>query len=111
MFILPQALVDSVFKMAEGKKGPVETMPMRILDERGIPYEPRQQARKQSTAEGVAKDLGVLIAIPVKRSAYGLTLLPSLVCPIMRACLAGSICCELLQTIAQDLWAAEIACR
>jgi Cys-tRNA(Pro)/Cys-tRNA(Cys) deacylase len=48
------------------KKGTTKTMPMRILDEVGIPYEPRQQARKQFTAEGVAEDLGVPLAWVVK---------------------------------------------
>jgi Cys-tRNA(Pro)/Cys-tRNA(Cys) deacylase len=36
------------------------------LEEKGIPYEPRQQARKQFTAEGVAEDLGVPVAWVVK---------------------------------------------
>jgi len=44
------------------KKGTATTLPMRILDEKGIAYEPRQQARKQFTAEGVAEDLGVPVA-------------------------------------------------
>jgi Cys-tRNA(Pro)/Cys-tRNA(Cys) deacylase len=48
------------------KKGTAKTMPMRILEEKGIPYEPRQQARKQFTAEGVAEDLGVPVAWVVK---------------------------------------------
>lgn len=48
------------------KKGTAKTMPMRILDEKGIPYEPREQARKQFTAEGVAEDLGVPVAWVVK---------------------------------------------
>jgi Cys-tRNA(Pro)/Cys-tRNA(Cys) deacylase len=39
---------------------------MRILEEKGIPYEPRQQARRQLTAEGVADDLGVPVAWVVK---------------------------------------------
>lgn len=39
---------------------------MRILEEKGIPYEPRTQARKQLTAEGVAEDLGVPVAWVVK---------------------------------------------
>ena len=41
-------------------------MPMRVLEEKGIPYEPRQQTRKQFTAEGVADDLGVPVAWVVK---------------------------------------------
>jgi Cys-tRNA(Pro)/Cys-tRNA(Cys) deacylase len=53
-------------QMAKRKKGAAKTMPMRILEEKGIPYEPRQQARKQFTAEGVAADLGVPVAWVVK---------------------------------------------
>ena len=61
------------------KKGTATTMPMRLLDEKGIPYRPRQQARKQFTAEGVADDLGVPLAWVVKamiveRSAGGFSL-------------------------------------
>jgi Cys-tRNA(Pro)/Cys-tRNA(Cys) deacylase len=52
--------------MAKRKKGTAKTLPMRILEEKGIPFEPRQQARKQYTAEGVAQDLGVLVAWVVK---------------------------------------------
>jgi len=48
--------------MVKKKKGTATTLPMRILDEKGISYEPRQQARKQFTAEGVAEDLGVPVA-------------------------------------------------
>jgi Cys-tRNA(Pro)/Cys-tRNA(Cys) deacylase len=52
--------------MAKKKKATTKTLPMRILDEQGIPYQPRQQARKQFTAEGVAEDLGVPVAWVVK---------------------------------------------
>jgi Cys-tRNA(Pro)/Cys-tRNA(Cys) deacylase len=52
--------------MAKKKKATATTLPMRILDEKGIPYEARQQARKQLTAEGVAEDLGVPVAWVVK---------------------------------------------
>ena len=52
--------------MAKKKKSTAKTMPMRILEEKGIPYEPRQQARKQFTAEGVAEDLGVPVGWVVK---------------------------------------------
>jgi Cys-tRNA(Pro)/Cys-tRNA(Cys) deacylase len=52
--------------MAKKKKAATKTLPMRILDEQGIPYRPRQQARKQFTAEGVAEDLGVPVAWVVK---------------------------------------------
>lgn len=52
--------------MAKKKKATATTLPMRALDEKGISYEPRQQARKQLTAEGVAQDLGVPVAWVVK---------------------------------------------
>ena len=52
--------------MAKKKKAAAKTLPMRILEEKGIFYEPRQQARKQLTAEGVANDLGVPVAWVVK---------------------------------------------
>jgi Cys-tRNA(Pro)/Cys-tRNA(Cys) deacylase len=52
--------------MAKKKKGMPKTLPMRILEEKGIPYEAHQQARKQLTAEGVAEDLGVPVAQVVK---------------------------------------------
>ena len=52
--------------MARKKKATAKTLPMRILDEKGIAYQPRQQARKQFTAEGVAEDLGVPVAWVVK---------------------------------------------
>ncbi len=48
------------------KKRTAKTLPMRILEEKGIVYEARQQARKQFTAEGVAEDLGVPVAWVVK---------------------------------------------
>jgi len=52
--------------MAKKKAGGAKTMPMRVLDEKGIPYEARQQSSKQFTAEGVAEDLGVPVAQVVK---------------------------------------------
>ncbi len=52
--------------MAKKKKGMTKTMPMRVLEEKGISYEPRQQSSKQYTAEGVAEDLGVSVAQVVK---------------------------------------------
>jgi len=53
--------------MAKKKKGgTATTMAMRALDEKGVAYEPRQQAHKQLTAEGVAEDLGVPVAWVVK---------------------------------------------
>jgi Cys-tRNA(Pro)/Cys-tRNA(Cys) deacylase len=48
------------------KKRTAKTLPMRILEEKGIAYEARQQARKQFSAEGVAEDLGVPVAWVVK---------------------------------------------
>ena len=52
--------------MAKKEKGAARTMPMRVLDDKGIAYTPRQQARKQFTAQGVADDLGVPVAWVVK---------------------------------------------
>jgi Cys-tRNA(Pro)/Cys-tRNA(Cys) deacylase len=52
--------------MAKNKKGVAKTLPMRVLEEKGIAYEPLQQSRKQHTAEGVAVDLGVPVAQVVK---------------------------------------------
>jgi len=52
--------------MARKQKGISNTMPTRALDEKGIPYEIRQQAGKEYTAEGVAADLGVPVAQVVK---------------------------------------------
>ena len=48
------------------KKSIAKTMPMRVLEEKGIPYEPHQQSSKQNTAEGAAADLGVPVAQVVK---------------------------------------------
>jgi Cys-tRNA(Pro)/Cys-tRNA(Cys) deacylase len=48
------------------KKSTKKTMPMRVLEEKGIPYEVHQHAHKQYTAEGVAEDLGVPVAQVVK---------------------------------------------
>jgi Cys-tRNA(Pro)/Cys-tRNA(Cys) deacylase len=52
--------------MAKKKNSSTVTLPMRILDEKGIPYKPRHQSRKQYTAEGVAQDLGIPVAWVVK---------------------------------------------
>ncbi len=52
--------------MAKKKKGISKTLPMRALDDKKIPYEIRQQAGKEFTAEGVAADLGVPVAQVVK---------------------------------------------
>jgi Cys-tRNA(Pro)/Cys-tRNA(Cys) deacylase len=37
-------------------------MPMRALEQRGVPYEIHEHVQKQYTAEGVAEDLGVPVA-------------------------------------------------
>jgi Cys-tRNA(Pro)/Cys-tRNA(Cys) deacylase len=52
--------------VAKKKKSSTVTVPMRILDDKGIPYIPRHQSRKQYTAEGVAGDLGIPVAWVVK---------------------------------------------
>jgi Cys-tRNA(Pro)/Cys-tRNA(Cys) deacylase len=52
--------------MAKKKKSSAKTMPMRVLEEKGIPYQVRQQSSKKYSAEGVAEDLGVPIAQVVK---------------------------------------------
>jgi Cys-tRNA(Pro)/Cys-tRNA(Cys) deacylase len=52
--------------MSKKEKISAKTMPMRALDEKGIPYEVLQQSSKQFTAEGVADDLGVPVAQVVK---------------------------------------------
>jgi Cys-tRNA(Pro)/Cys-tRNA(Cys) deacylase len=48
------------------KKKSATTLAMRALEDKGIAYEPRAQARKQFTAEGVAADLDVPVAWVVK---------------------------------------------
>lgn len=48
------------------KASTAKTMPMRILDEKGVAYTAREQAHKQFSAEGVAEDLGVPVAWVVK---------------------------------------------
>jgi Cys-tRNA(Pro)/Cys-tRNA(Cys) deacylase len=55
------------------KKRTKKTMPMRLLEQKGIPYQVHQHAHRQLTAEGVAEDLGlplaqVLKAMIVRRS-------------------------------------------
>jgi Cys-tRNA(Pro)/Cys-tRNA(Cys) deacylase len=52
--------------MANKDKGIGKTMPMRILDEKSIPYHAHQQSHKQVTSAGVAEDLGVPVAQVVK---------------------------------------------
>jgi len=48
------------------KKNTAKTLPMRILEQKGIAYQAHQQAHKQYTCEGVAEDLGVPVAQVVK---------------------------------------------
>jgi Cys-tRNA(Pro)/Cys-tRNA(Cys) deacylase len=52
--------------MAKKKKVGAKTMPMRVLDEKSIPYDAHQGSSKQYTAEGVAEDLSVPVAQVVK---------------------------------------------
>ncbi|MGD2144460.1 MAG: YbaK/EbsC family protein, partial [Anaerolineae bacterium] len=42
------------------------TLPMEILEQKGIPYEAHQHKEDQYTAEGVARDLAVPVAQVVK---------------------------------------------
>jgi Cys-tRNA(Pro)/Cys-tRNA(Cys) deacylase len=64
--------------MSKRRKSGVKTMPMRILEDNGIPYRTQQQSHKEYSAEGVAEDLGipiaqVLKAMLVQRSTYTAT--------------------------------------
>jgi Cys-tRNA(Pro)/Cys-tRNA(Cys) deacylase len=52
--------------MAKKKKRIPKTMPMRVLEEKGISYQVHQHAHKQYTAEGVAEDLSIPVAQVVK---------------------------------------------
>ncbi len=52
--------------MGKKKRFNKKTMPMRVLEEKGIPYQVHQHDHKQYTAEGVAQDLGVSVAQVVK---------------------------------------------
>jgi Cys-tRNA(Pro)/Cys-tRNA(Cys) deacylase len=44
----------------------VRTLPMELLEQKGIPYQVHQHEENQYTAEGVAQDLGVPVARVVK---------------------------------------------
>jgi len=44
----------------------IRTLPMELLEQKGIPYETHQHQEDQYTAEGVAQDLGVPVAQVVK---------------------------------------------
>ena len=52
--------------MVKKKKRMAKTMPMRALEQKGIPFEVHQHAHKQVTAEGVAEDLGIPVAQVLK---------------------------------------------
>lgn len=52
--------------MAKKAKGTAKTMPMRVLDEKGVRYQVRTHRRKLYTAEDVAEDLGIPLAQSVK---------------------------------------------
>ena len=52
--------------MAKKDKGIAKTLPMRALDETGVPYEAHEQSHKQYTSAGVAEELGVPVAQVVK---------------------------------------------
>lgn len=52
--------------MAGKSKSFAKTMPMRALEEKGIPYEVHTHTRKLYTAEGVAEDLSIPVAQVVK---------------------------------------------
>jgi Cys-tRNA(Pro) deacylase len=52
-------------RMVKQKRVP-KTMPMRVLEERGVPYELHVHAHNQYTATGVAEDLGIPVAQIVK---------------------------------------------
>jgi Cys-tRNA(Pro)/Cys-tRNA(Cys) deacylase len=66
-----------LIRMAKDKaKGIAKTLPMRALDEAGVPYEVHLHAHKQYTSAGVAEDLGVptaqvVKAMIVQRSVHG----------------------------------------
>ena len=52
--------------MSKKDKGIAKTLPMRALDEQGIPYEAHEQSHKQYTSAGVAEELGIPVAQVVK---------------------------------------------
>jgi hypothetical protein len=52
--------------VAKKDKGITKTMPMRVLDEAGVPCEVHLHAHKQVTSAGVAADLGMPAAQVVK---------------------------------------------
>ncbi len=52
--------------MPKKEKLLAKTMPMRVLDEKGISYQAHEQSHKQYTSAGVAEDLGIPVAQVVK---------------------------------------------
>ena len=52
--------------MAKRKDRVPKTMPMRVLEQRGVAYDLHVHAHKQHTAEGVAEDLGIPVAQVLK---------------------------------------------
>ena len=52
--------------MTKKKKRVAKTMPMRVLDQKRIPYEVHQHKHKQYTAEGVAEDLDIPVVQVIK---------------------------------------------
>jgi Cys-tRNA(Pro)/Cys-tRNA(Cys) deacylase len=48
------------------KKRVKKTVPIRLLEEKGIPFQVHQHAHKQLTAEGVAEDLDIPVAEVLK---------------------------------------------
>ena len=52
--------------MGKKAKMSAKTIPMRALDEKGVPYRVHAHTRKLYTAEGVAEDLGIPVAQVVK---------------------------------------------
>lgn len=51
--------------MSKKNKGIAQTMPMRVLDEAGVPYAVHLHARKQVTSAGVAANLAVAQVVKV----------------------------------------------
>ncbi len=52
--------------MSKNKAGISKTAPMRVLEQRNIPYTARLQAHGALTAEGVAQELGLPVAQVIK---------------------------------------------
>ncbi len=52
--------------MSKKDKGLAKTLPMRALEDKGVPYDVHQQSHKQFTSAGVAEELGVPVSRVVK---------------------------------------------